>query len=158
GNVALIGVRYASVSRARFLCRGWDGGRSRCFCRVRSDVLSSSLERDTIPYTLVHVHAITFTAWILLFAVQSALVERKQRPLHKRLGIAGAGLAATMIVLGYRVSISAARRGFMGQFPRETGGFNDALAFLTLGLGDVLTFATFVVAAFWFRARAQVHK
>jgi len=34
----------------------------------------------------------------------------------------------------------------------------DALAFLTLGLGDILTFAIFVVAALYFRAQSQAHK
>jgi len=107
---------------------------------------------------LVHVHAVLFTAWILLFFFQVALVARGRRDLHKRLGIAGAALALAMLIVGYQTSIASARRGFMGQFPNEPTGFIDALAFLTLGLGDILLFAIFVAAAFWYRSQAQMHK
>jgi len=82
---------------------------------------------------LVHVHAVVFTAWILLLTAQITLVERNRRDLHKRLGIAGGGLAIVMLVVGYQASIAAACKGFIGQFPNESSGFKNAAAFLTLG-------------------------
>jgi hypothetical protein len=67
-------------------------------------------------------------------------------------------LAAAMVVVGYMVSIAGARRGFMGQFPNEPTGFVDALAFLTLGLGDIVLFALFAGAGLWLRAKPEAHK
>ena len=52
------------------------------------------------PVTLiVHVHATLFTVWILLI-VQTPLVAQRKIDLHRRLGIAGAALAAPMVVSG----------------------------------------------------------
>lgn len=107
---------------------------------------------------LVHVHAAIFTAWFLLLIIQVALVAKSRQDVHQRLGIGGAALALAMMAVGYQISIAAARRGFMGQFPNEATGFVDALAFLALGLGDILLFAIFVIAAFWFRSQAPTHK
>ena len=38
---------------------------------------------------LVHVHGALFTAWVLLFIVQTALVARRRVAVHRRLGVAG---------------------------------------------------------------------
>jgi hypothetical protein len=111
-----------------------------------------------VPSALVHVHAVVFTAWIFLLFVQIALVEKGHRDLHRRLGVAGGGLALMMIALGYFGPIASARRGFMGQFPNEPTGFVDPLAFLILGLGDILLFGIFIVAALYFRSQGQIHK
>src|SRR4026207_85778 len=42
---------------------------------------------------LVHVHALAFSAWILLFLVQTTLIAIDRRYLHRGLGVAGAMLA-----------------------------------------------------------------
>ena len=46
---------------------------------------------------LVHVHAALFTAWVLLFVVQTAFIAQRRITLHRKLGIAGAVLAAAMV-------------------------------------------------------------
>src|SRR5207248_1338451 len=107
---------------------------------------------------IVHIHAAVFTAWMLLFIIQTAFVARHRLGAHRRLGIAGGALAVVMVVLGCVIAISGARRGFMGQFPDEPAGFADALSFLTLGLGDMLLFAVFVSAALYYRRNRQAHK
>ena len=56
---------------------------------------------------LVHVHAIVFTAWIMLFVTQTLLVAKNRTDLHKRLGAIGGVLAVVMVVLGYLTSIAA---------------------------------------------------
>lgn len=63
-----------------------------------------------------------------------------------------------MVVLGYVVSIEGARHGFMGVFPGEAGPFRDALAFLTLGLGDIVLFAVFAGLGLYLRRRPEAHK
>ncbi len=62
----------------------------------------------TVPFDLaapdfpvmLMVHAGVFTAWIVLFVAQPALVVRGSLRLHRRLGWLGAGLAVAMVLLG----------------------------------------------------------
>src|SRR5262245_46641273 len=60
--------------------------------------------------TLVHVHAIVFTGWILLFIAQTSLIAARRTDLHRRLGVAGAGLVVCLLVVGWLTAIEAARR------------------------------------------------
>jgi len=111
-----------------------------------------------LPSALVYWHAAVFTAWVMLFIVQTNLVANNRIRVHRQLGIVAGAIATAMIVLGYVTSIEGARRGFIGQFPDEASGFIDPLAFLILGLGDILLFAVFVTLGFYFRRKPQMHK
>ena len=100
---------------------------------------------------IVHAHAALFTAWVLLFIVQTSLVASRRVAVHRRLGIAGALVAAAMIVAGARIAVASAARG------AAPPGV-DPLAFLAIPLFDMLMFATFVTAALVMRKNAQAHK
>src|SRR6185295_11140879 len=54
---------------------------------------------------LLHVHGLVFTSWLVLLFVQSTLVSARRVDWHKRLGIAGAVIAATMVPLGVMAGI-----------------------------------------------------
>ncbi len=97
------------------------------------------------------LHGILFTSWVLLFIVQATLVAKHNVALHRKLGIAGAVLAAGMIVAGSAIAIQMAQRG--GAPP----GVN-ALAFMTVPLGDIFMFAIFVGSALWMRRNKEAHK
>ena len=84
--------------------------------------------------TLFQVHGALFTAWVLLFIVQTALVAGSRVAVHRRLGIVGAVLAAAMIVAGTFAAIVSAARG-----SAPTGV--DPLAFLIVPLFDIFLFA-----------------
>jgi len=43
--------------------------------------------------TLVHIHGVVSTSWILLFVAQTSLVAAGRTDLHRRLGVAGGVLA-----------------------------------------------------------------
>jgi hypothetical protein len=101
--------------------------------------------------TLVHVHAALFTAWIVLFVVQTALISGRRVAVHRRLGVAGAALAAAMIVAATLTAVATARRG---SAPVGT----DPLAFLVIPLFDVALFATFITTALAFRRDKEAHK
>jgi len=49
---------------------------------------------------LVHLHGMLFSAWIVLFMVQTSLVAAGRRDLHMKLGLAGLPLVLSMIVVG----------------------------------------------------------
>ena len=73
------------------------------------------------PFTLlVHLHGGLFTAWVLLFVAQTALVATRRVAVHRRQGLAGAVLAAAMIVFGTATALMTARRG--GTAPGVAGG------------------------------------
>ena len=101
--------------------------------------------------TLVHVHGALFTAWVLLFIVQTALVAGRRVAVHRRLGIAGAVLAASMVAVGTSTAIDAAARG---SAPPGV----DPLAFLVIPMFDMVLFASFVAAALARRRDKEAHK
>src|SRR5258708_7457425 len=80
---------------------------------------------------LVHVHGALFTAWVLLFIVQTALVASSRVAVHRRLGIAGAALATAMVVAGTSIAIATAARG-----SAPVGV--DPLAFLVIPIFDMV--------------------
>ncbi len=101
---------------------------------------------------LVHVHGALFGFWLVFFILQARLVAAGRIAIHRRLGVAGALLAATMIGVGLRTSIVAARDGY------DLDRLNDPLGFMVFPLGDLLSFAILVSAAIWFRKRPMAHK
>jgi hypothetical protein len=106
----------------------------------------------TLP-AAVHVHAIGFTAWILLFVVQVGLVRREEVRAHRRLGRAMACLVPVLLITGIITAIGGARNGW-----NPGGPFRDALGFLIVGLVDLLMFGVLTGAALWFRRRPDLHK
>ncbi len=100
---------------------------------------------------LLQVHAAAFTAWVVLFVVQTALVASHRVRLHRRLGIAGGVLAAVMVCLGVAAALDAVHRG---AFPQGV----DPRVFLVVPLGNMATFGGFVAAALLLRRKKQAHK
>ena len=82
---------------------------------------------------------------------QTALVAGGRRDIHRRLGVAGAVLAAAMVVVGTILAIWNAREG------RAPPGV-PPLPFLIIPLFDMLVFAPLVAAAVWYRRRPETHK
>jgi hypothetical protein len=102
---------------------------------------------------IVHVHALAFSAWILLLLVQTTLIAADRPHVHRRLGVAGAVLALFMVIVGVMTAIKGARDGW-----NPGGPYPDSLAFLIVGLVDILIFAGFVTAGLYFRRRSELHK
>lgn len=48
----------------------------------------------------VHIHAVSFTGWIIFYAVQNWLIFSNRLSSHRKLGRLGAGLAVWMVVVG----------------------------------------------------------
>jgi hypothetical protein len=100
---------------------------------------------------LIHAHGLLFTAWVLLFIVETSLVAQHRVALHRRIGIAGALLAASMVVVGTLTALKMAARG------SAPPGI-DPLSFSIVPLSDVLLFAAFVATALRMRAKREAHK
>jgi hypothetical protein len=96
----------------------------------------------------VAAHASLFTAWVVLFVTQIALVSAGNAKMHRRLGLFGAALALAMIGSAPPMAISAVNRGV----------FPNGVEVLFVVLVDVALFGLFVGGAIWFRRRPEIHK
>jgi uncharacterized membrane protein YozB (DUF420 family) len=102
--------------------------------------------------TLVHLHGMAATAWMLLFVAQTSLVSAGRTDLHRRLGVAGAALAALFVVVGYLTAITAARLGV------TPPGGPPPLAFLAVPLATLLSFALLATLGLALRRQRDTHK
>ena len=101
---------------------------------------------------MLAIHGIVFTLWILFLILQTSLIAANRRTLHKRLGIVGALLGGAMCVVGVLAAIDALRRGaapLPGIDPRT---------FFIVPVADILLFAGFLGAGFYFRRATETHK
>jgi hypothetical protein len=101
---------------------------------------------------LLHIHGLVFTAWVLFFLSQAVLVATGRTYLHRRMGIAGAVLAALVVIVGTAVAITRVKTG-VSPIPGVP-----ALSFLAIPLFDMVVFAILVSAAIYFRRRLEAHK
>jgi hypothetical protein len=101
--------------------------------------------------TLLHFHGAAFSAWIILFVVQTLLVAGRNLPLHRKLGYAGAVLAGLMVILGITVTVISVHEG------RTPDIFTPPM-FLVLNIYGVLLFGSFVALAVILRNNRTVHK
>ena len=80
------------------------------------------------PLTLLYqLHGAVFTAWIVLLVAQTALVAQSRSDIHRKLGVAGAVLAAVVFIVGVAVSVETLRR--RGGPPG--GDLNEEIKFLS---------------------------
>lgn len=90
----------------------------------------------SLPVNLI-VHATVMTAWQLLFLAQTILVAAGRTDLHRRLGIAGAGLAIAVIVVGIDATLRQPGRlaasGFVLPFPVEMLVIGNLFGFAVFG-------------------------
>jgi hypothetical protein len=101
--------------------------------------------------TLLQVHGAVFTAWFLLFLVQTRLIAAHNIKSHKTLGTVGAGLAVLVVIVGTMTAFSLALAS------RPPAG-PPASQFLMVALPDIVMFAAFVGAALALRKRPALHK
>lgn len=102
--------------------------------------------------TLVHLHGGLATAWLLLFIAQTSLVSVGRTDLHRRVGPAGAVLAALVVVVGYATSITAARNGV------SPPGGPPPLAFLVVPIATLLSFALLSALSILWRRQRDTHR
>ena len=104
---------------------------------------------------IIHLHAVVFTSWLIIFVVQTTLVLTGRTAVHRRLGVTSMILAGLMFVVGIATAITDARLGHRGipgvEFP-DVGGF------LLLNLFAIAVFTGFVLAGWYFRGNSQAHK
>jgi hypothetical protein len=99
----------------------------------------------------VHIHAVTFVAWIVFYVGQNTLVFRNNIALHRRLGRIGAIYAIWMIVVGLVLTPLTLAVG-------RSPPFFTPPYFLALDLVNVVAFGVLVYAAIHMRKRTDWHR
>lgn len=99
---------------------------------------------------IVHVHAVAFVGYLVLFTTQVALVRNDRLDIHRKLGMAGAALAALMVVLGPATALIV-----HGIQYTATGATPE---FLAVQLTDMLAFAGLTGAGLLLRKTSSAHK
>lgn len=100
---------------------------------------------------ILYLHVALFTAWILLFTTQAALVRVRRVAWHRRLGLGGIVLGALMPVVGFATALAMTRL-------HRAEGNTDGEPFLIVSFFDMLAFAvTFGLATYW-RRRPEYHR
>jgi hypothetical protein len=100
---------------------------------------------------LLWVHAAVFTAWIVLFVAQPALIMRRSVRLHRRLGWAGVALAGAMVAMGSAAILLALWNDTLPPF------YPHGL-FLVRGVFGLLLFGGLVAAGVVQRRHGDWHK
>jgi hypothetical protein len=94
----------------------------------------------------VHVHALLFTAWLVLLLVQSTLIRVRKPAIHARLGQWGMAVAVLMVITSLVVILGK---------PRPTEA---ARAFIFTPLLSLVMFSVMVAAALRKRRDGAAHK
>ena len=108
------------------------------------------ISRHGLDYpAIVHVHAIVFVTWLVLFTAQVVLIRSSRTDLHKKLGAAGAALAGVMIILGpvTAIMVASANYASRGETPE----------FLAIEFVDIIAFAVLTGAGLLLRG-TQAHR
>lgn len=104
--------------------------------------------------TLLIVHGLLMSAWILLAVIQPWLIVGKKRKLHMMLGKVGAVLAALILVVGFKTGIEAIRIT-----PPDLIRFTlSPKPFLIVPLCSVVLFAVFVLTGVINRKKPEIHR
>jgi hypothetical protein len=109
------------------------------------------LTNHEAPYPIaVHVHAIATVGWLTLLTCQVVLIRRREVTLHRKLGIAGAGLAAGVVVLGFWAALAFEKLALGTPHARPH--------FLAIEWSNIVEFAGLAAAGVFLRSRSSAHK
>jgi hypothetical protein len=104
------------------------------------------------PPSVLWVHGVVFSAWVLFFILQSGLVRMRKVRWHRTLGWFGVALGAAVFILGVTTTIMMHRFLYF-QLHRET-----AIRSISVPLLDIVCFGgTFGLAVAW-RKKPEYHR
>lgn len=120
---------------------------------ARTYYLKPLFDAPPVPSMIVHLHGLTMTLWIVLFAVQVFLISSKRVKAHQKLGIAGLILGLVMIPVGIATAVAAAKYGSNSTPPGVP-----PLGFLIVPFVDMIVFALLLAGIVYYRKKPANHK
>jgi hypothetical protein len=100
---------------------------------------------------LLHIHGLVFTAWILLYVAQTALISARRTDIHRAVGPIAVAIAIVMVPLGIATAIITKQVAAAQHLPPQGPP-------LVFPLGAIFTFAVLVGAGVAMRKRSAWHK
>jgi hypothetical protein len=114
--------------------------------------VESKLFHPTTPVPrVVYVHAVVFTAWVILLITQSSLVLLHRVVWHRRLGLFAIALGVAIPILGLMTAVAMTRRN-------RALGMGGGEEFLIVQLFDMLAFTVCFALALHWRRRPEYHR
>ena len=105
------------------------------------------------------VHGLLYFLWLVIFVVQTLLVQVRKVSIHRTLGTASMFLAAAMVVTGYIAVVAMTRRGF--DFSGDLALSTDPLGPINqmiFPLSEAFEFGLLVFAGYIWRRNLASHK
>jgi hypothetical protein len=100
---------------------------------------------------VAHIHGAVFTAWMVFFICQTALITTGRTGLHRRIGAVGAILSLGVLMVGTIMTLHSVRAGYASGRPGMASLLINALM-------DLLLFCIFFAAGLLFRQKKEMHK
>ena len=97
---------------------------------------------------LIHIHAIIFTGWLVLFFLQAYFAATRRIQLHLAVGRVGICYGVLLLIVGLTTGVVRAAA--------RTDGFAEEL--LLAIFEDMLMFGGFFGVAIWYRKRPAIHR
>lgn len=107
--------------------------------------------RAPLPSPILHVHGAVFTLWMVLFAVQAALISARRVAWHRSLGTIAFCLPPVMIILGVIAAIDALGRKV------KIGKLDPAVS-SAIPLIGIVGFTIVIFASWRARRKPDAHK
>ncbi len=101
---------------------------------------------------IIHIHAMVFTGWIILFFLQALAIYKGRTEDHIRRGKIGMYYGLLVLLTGL---VTAFVRG---DFHRDLGDETAAVFSLAAGIRDVVVFGIMFAIAMYFRKKPQLHR
>lgn len=101
---------------------------------------------------MLHIHAIIFLGWFVLFTIQAILPAFGRLDLHIKLGKFAFFYAILIVVDGFYVTLMTFR------FRIDNVGEHLASYWLMQPLTDMIVFPSLVFTAFYYRKKPEIHK
>jgi FtsH-binding integral membrane protein len=108
-------------------------------------LLRHEFSAETLHSPFVRIHEVVFFGWIALFVVQTILITAARPDVHRRMGLVGAVLAGSMVVLA---SVSTIRAFATGQ---------QRLFFADPHL-EIIVFVALAMLGYRYRRQSEAHK
>ena len=114
--------------------------------------LKTFFDGPALANSLVHLHGMVMSAWVLYFVAQVALVRTRNVRLHMTLGFVGIALAALVVIVGFATGYDSnivRRSAPPGADPHE---------FFIVPITDMVLFVILFSAAIYYRKKPAKHK
>lgn len=106
-----------------------------------------------IPRTVIHLHGLLMSAWIVLFIAQVYFIRSTRIKTHQQLGLLSVILGIVIIVTGLVTAVAATKYGSSSTPPGV-----DPLGFMVVPFFDMVVFAGLFAAAIYYRRNGPNHK